>query len=249
MIYRGQQARKKTKSFKVFNLKTLKSRHFLSWVMLGALGIFAISSGFSYLTNKVAERKAKRAQTTLQKNIAPKRKKVTPLTEEEYKKEKHYSFYNQLEQRSFSVLDKEEIGGEIVTPHVSTVRPNNLPTVQNTAATTTPEMPPIILLSSTQNIDKVKIDEPIQQKTPTQAPLKHSPTFKRLQTGSFISQNEARIQRKLLEAKGFTPQIIEATNAQNKTIYRVQIGPFAPNEINSIKTQLKSMNVNFFETK
>lgn len=206
-------------------------------LLLSLIGIVILSI---YLTNRSVQKKIEKEErlAALQaKKEAAKAKKHRPFSPDDIIiPEPEYSFYAQLENRSFHIAGEEEHGGmQFIEP---------------------PPKPKFELIS--QPTGYAEVDAQIQAEVaalqPPEEPVKieadppKKQAFKRLQTGSFSSSFEAKIHRKQLEAFGYTPQIVRA-EVKDRTVYRVQIGPFAPNELAQIKRHLEEQQIEFIEVR
>ncbi len=202
-------------------------------VVIIALTIFMVNR----FEQKKIEKEERLAALKAKKEAALEAKKNRPFSPDDIViPEPEYSFYAQLENRSFHISGEEEHGGmQFVEP---------------------PEKPKFELISEPTGYAEVdaQIKAEVAALQPPKKPVKvepeppKKPVFKRLQTGSFSSSFEAKIHHKQLEALGYTPQIVHA-EVRGRTVYRVQIGPFAPNELAQIKRHLEEQQLEYIEVR
>lgn len=239
-------------------------------LMLFGLGVGVVLLYFYSMFNqqKIESEQLKQAEIAREQQLAKEERKRLKAQMEIVIPENPYSFYDQLENRSFYTAGTDLRGGmELSDPEPTPSIPIpqltliSAPEEEYRTTERLSEMeeadlfapPPLEFLSISSDGGESEIEqgsssfdvivEPIVTVPPKGPPQRN---FKRLQTGSFLSLTEANLQRKQLEAYGYNPQILRAQH-DDKTIYRVQIGPFALSELPHIKSDLKEKSFDFFE--
>lgn len=238
-------AKKRAKKKLIFFKKdeqTTNAHFFLSRLVIIAVILLVVSSLFSFIYHKFSSKTPKASDEKTKLIDKPKRKPVKPLDESKRPPIKEYNFYTQLEQRTFYINGEEKTGGEALEMMLEKLEAAKKETnIQ-------PMTPPIILESLAKQVNVATSEAVKQQQKPPEPKTSNIATIV-LQTGSFLSQSEAVNQRTILESHGLNPKIIEAKNKSNQTIYRVHIGPYAPSEIERVKTQLSKLKIPSFKVK
>lgn len=238
------QAKKQKNPFGKKHPNATKNRLIMIVVTI-FFAILAVSSGVTYLSN-LAKKKGSAenaAKISVSQEVAKKRV-VQPISDEDFKGAKEYNFYTQLEERSLVMGAEDKFGGALLTDMYQ---------------------PPMISLESmSANVDKslIKTDKiesavsagivPLVLESASQqreAPIVSQSKTVILQVGSFSSMKDAQKQQDLLKKHGFSTQVAQGKNQAQHEIYRVHLGPFGRQEVESIKKRLNALGIKYFEVK
>ncbi len=203
----------------------------------------------------LSERELSEKETIVMNNRKIAVRALPTLKQEITIPENPYSFYDQLEKRTFVFSGEDQRGG--------TEYRESIPIPQFTLISASEEsgfnssddgdfsLPPLQLLSHNDPLEEQGSSgfDVVAEKVSKAPPKGPSPrNFKTLQTGSFLALAEANAQRKQLEAHGYNPQIIRAEK-DGRPLFRVHVGPFSINELESVKSDLKGKRFDFFEVR
>lgn len=237
------QAKKQKNPFGKKHPNATKNRLIMIVVTI-FFAVLAVSSGVTYLSNLAKKKDSveNTVKTSASQEITKKRV-VQPISDEDFKGAKEYNFYTQLEERSLVIGVEDKFGGALLTDVYQ---------------------PPMISLESmSANVDKplIKTDQiesvaseivPLVLESASQqreAPIVSQSKTVILQVGSFSSLKDAQRQQDLLKKHGFSTQVEQGKNQAQHEIYRVHLGPFGRQEVESIKKRLNALGIKYFEVK
>ncbi|MGL4674354.1 MAG: SPOR domain-containing protein [Wohlfahrtiimonas sp.] len=244
------QAKKQKNPFAKKHPNSKKNRIMTISVVIFFLAL-GVSAGFSYLSNigkKDPEKKPEKVVVTT-KDAHPKRV-VKPISDNDFKGAKEYNFYTQLEERSLVMDGEERFGGipldNIHEPPKISLESTALSISSNQPSVKTQNdivMAPLVLESSQQ-----RVVEPIKSTVKQQPQAKAEGNIS-LQVGSFSSRKDAEKHQALLSKHGFSTTIMQGKNQSQQDIYRVRMGGFSKQEVESVKKRLSALGVSYFEVK
>lgn len=238
------QAKKQKNPFAKKHPNSKKNRIMTITVVIFFL-VVGISAGFSYLSNlsqKDSDKKSEKIVVNA-KDAHPKRV-VRPLSDDDFKGAKEYNFYTQLEERSLVMGKEERFGGVALDKMHEPPKINLESAAQSVSVIQAPVnnkkesvvIAPLVLESSQK-----RSVEPVKQKVETGNIT--------LQVGGFTLRKDAEKHQALLSKYGFATQIVQGKNSSQKDIYRVRMGGFSRQEVESVKKRLNTLGINYFEVK
>ncbi len=233
-------------------------------VVILFLGL-GVSGVVSYFSNKGKDEPIKKAEkSSSAKDLHPKRV-VKPLSDEDFKGAKEYNFYTQLEERALILGEEDRFGGISLENLREAPKINLESTAQVSVPTPVPmpakkiqnkdiAMAPLVLESSQQRA-KTPVKAAV---VPTKPVVQSKPEIKQqtkatgnivLQVGGFGARKDAEKHKAFLAKYGFTANILQGKTQAQQDIYRVRIGGFSPQEVESVKKRLGALGVSYFEVK
>lgn len=244
------QAKKQKNPFAKKHPNSKKNRIMTISVVIFFL-VVGVSSVATYFSNKGKNEPVKKVDKPIvnTKDAHPKRV-VKPISDDDFKGAKEYNFYTQLEERSL-VMDGEERFGGIPLDNIHEPPKISLESTALSASSNQPSvkiqndivMTPLVLESSQQ-----RVVEPAKSTIKPQSQVKVEGNIS-LQVGSFSSRKDAEKHQALLSKHGFSTTIMQGKNQSQQDIYRVRMGGFSKQEVESVKKRLNALGVSYFEVK
>ena len=237
------QAKKQKNPFGKKHPNATKNRLIMIVVTI-FFAVLAVSSGVTYLSNLAKKKDS--AENTAKTSVsqeAVKKRVVQPISDEDFKGAKEYNFYTQLEERSLVMGVEDKFGGALLT---DIYQPPMISLESMSGNVDQPMIKTDKIESAASGIVPLVLESASQQR---EASIVSQSKTVILQVGSFSSTKDAQRQQDLLKKHGFSTQVAQGKNQAQHEIYRVHLGPFGRQEVESIKKRLNALGIKYFEVK